>query len=168
MNNININKLITDNTNIIEVYLKSHNLSNNKLDITLDKNKVERILSKYKFKSDVNYSQYNKNNLILLYDLSNDCQLVIEKDLENYKELNKNIIFCYNEKKLPPYLFGCDNMIDNNTKYKIKEFKVNNRISIIYKIENEKESVFIQYKHDKHVDLEKNEYIINDILKNII
>jgi len=165
---MNINNLITANTNIIELYLKNDNMSNNRLDITLDNNYTDRILTKYKFKNEVNYRQYNKNNLILLYDLSNDCQLVLEKELENYKEFNNHIIFCYNEKKLPPYLFGCDYEINNKINYKIKECKLNNRISIIYKIENEKESIFIQYKHDKHLDLEKNESIINNILKNII
>ena len=66
------------------------------------------------------------------------------------------------------FVVGCDYEINNKINYKIKECKMNNRISIIYKIENEKESIFIQYKHDKHLDLEKNESIINNILKNII
>lgn len=165
---MNINELITDNTNIIEIYLKNSNLYNNKINFTLEKTKVEKILNKYKFKQEVTFSQYNKKNLILLYDLSNDSQIVFEKNLENYKEYENHIIFSYNEKKLPPYLFGCDNIVDNITKYKIREFKVNNRISIINRIENDKDSIFIQYKHDKHVDLEKNDNIINNIIKNII
>ena len=165
---MNINELITDNTNIIEIYLKNNKIVDNKIDITLEKNKIEKILNKYKFKQEVGYSQYNKKNLLLLYDMSNDSQIVFEKNLENYKEYDNYIIFTYDEKKLPPYLFGCDNNIDNECKYKIKEYKINNRISIINKIENNKNSIFIIYKHDKHVDLEKNENIINDIIKNII
>lgn len=165
---MNLNELITENTNIIEIYLKNNKIINNKLDITLEKNKIDKILNKYKFKHEVSYTLYNKINLLLLYDMTNDSQIVFEKNLENYKEYNKYIIFSYEEKKLPPYLFGCDNSIDNNCTYKIKEYKINNRISIINKIENNKDSISIHYKHDKHVDLEKNENIINDIIKNII
>jgi len=165
---MNLNELLTENTNIIEIYLKNNKIINNKLDITLEKNKIDKILNKYKFKHEVSYTIYNRKNLLLLYDMSNDSQIVFEKNLENYKEFDKYIIFSYDEKKLPPYLFGCDNNIDNNTIYKIKEYKINNRITLINKIENNKDSIYIQYKHDKHVDLEKNENIINDIIKNII
>ena len=165
---MNLNELITENTNIIEIYLKNNKIINNKLDITLEKNKIDKILNKYKFKHEVSYKLYNKKNLLLLYDMTNDSQIVFEKNLSNYKEFDKYIIFSYDEKKLPPYLFGCDNNIDNNCIYKIKEYKINNRISIINKIENNKDCIYIYYKHDKHVDLEKNENIINDIIKNII
>jgi len=165
---MNINELITDNTNIIEIYLKNDKIINNKIDITLEKNKIEKILNKYKFKQEVSYTQYSKKNLLLLYDMSNDSQIVFEKNLQIYKEFDKYIIFTYEEKKLPPYMFGCDNNIDNKCKYKIKEYKINNRISIINRMENNNISIFITYKHDKHVDLEKNENIINDIIKNII
>lgn len=165
---MNINELITDNTNIIEIYLKSDKITNNKIDITLEKHKIEKILNKYKFKQEVSYTQYYKKNLLLLYDMSNDSQIVFEKNLQIYKEFDKYIIFTYEEKKIPPYMFGCDNNIDNKSIYKIKEYKINNRISIINKIENNNNSMFISYKHDKHVDLEKNENIISDIIKNII
>lgn len=165
---MNINELITENTNIIEIYLKNDKITNNKIDITLEKNKIEKILNKYKFKQEVSYTQYYKKNLLLLYDMSNDSQIVFEKNLQIYKEFDKYIIFTYEEKKIPPYMFGCDNNIDNKSNYKIKEYKINNRISIINKIENNNNSMFISYKHDKHVDLEKNENIISDIIKNII
>ena len=165
---MNINELITDNTNIIEIYLNNDKIINNKIDITLGKNKIEKILNKYKFKPEVTYTQYNKKNLLLLYDMSNDSQIVFEKNLQIYKEFDKYIIFTYDEKKLPPYMFGCDNNIDNKSIYKIKEYKINNRISIINRLENNNNSIFISYKHDKHVDLEKNENIINDIIRNII
>lgn len=165
---MNINELITNNTNIIEIYLKNDKIINNKIDITLDKNKIEKILNKYKFKQEVSYTQYCKKEIILLYDMSNDSQLVFEKNLQIYKEYDKYIIFSYEEKKLPPYMFGCDNNNDNKSIYKIKEYKINNRISIINRIENNNNSIYISYKHDKHVDLEKNENIINDIIKNII
>lgn len=165
---MNINELITDNTNIIEIYLKNDKITNNKIDITLEKHKIEKILNKYKFKQEVSYTQYYKKNLLLLYDMSNDSQIVFEKNLQIYKEFDKYIIFTYEEKKIPPYMFGCDNNIDNKSIYKIKEYKINNRISIINKIENNNNSMFISYKHDKHVDLEKNENIISDIIKNII
>ena len=34
---MNINELITDNTNIIEIYLKNNKIVDNKMDITLEK-----------------------------------------------------------------------------------------------------------------------------------
>ena len=53
---MNLNELITENTNIIEIYLKNNKIINNKLDITLEKNKIEKILNKYKFKQEVSYT----------------------------------------------------------------------------------------------------------------
>ena len=60
---------------------------------------------------------YIIKNLLLLYDMTNDSQIVFEKNLENYKEFDKYIIFSYDEKKLPSYLFGCDNNIDKKCIY---------------------------------------------------
>ena len=59
---MNLNELITENTNIIEIYLKNNKIINNKLDITLEKNKIDKILNKYKFKHEVSYTLYNKKN----------------------------------------------------------------------------------------------------------
>ena len=165
---MNINNLITDNTNVIEIYLKETNLNLNKIDVSIDNKKVNNILNKYKFKQEVEYVLFNKKNLILLYDTTNDSQIIYEKTLENYNETNNLLTLCYNEKKLPPYMYGCDNNYDNKMIYTVNEYKVNNRISIINKKHNNKSVLYISYKHDAHVDLEKNNNIINNILKNII
>jgi hypothetical protein len=69
-----------------------------------------------------------------------------------------------NEMKMQTYLFGCGNDIDNREEYKIQEFRINNRISLIIKNNN----LFINYRHSKDVDLEKTEEIINSIIKKIV
>ena len=69
-----------------------------------------------------------------------------------------------NEMKMQTYLFGCSNDIDNREEYKIQEYRINNRISLIIKNNN----LFINYRHSKDVDLDKTEEIINSLIRKII
>jgi hypothetical protein len=69
-----------------------------------------------------------------------------------------------NEMKMQTYLFGCANNIDNKEEFKIQEYRINNRISLIIKNNN----LFINYRHSKDVDLEKIEEIINSVIRKII
>tara|TARA_B110001452_G_scaffold42156_1_gene32350 strand:+ start:463 stop:957 length:495 start_codon:yes stop_codon:yes gene_type:complete len=159
---LDIHNIITDNTNLIEIYLiNKHN--DNMIELNNKKELIDKILNKYKFKM-LKYKSYYRNNLTYTYDLTNDNQYVNEKNLENYK-INDNIAYIsYNEFKYPPFMFGCTNNIDHKIEYTLYEYKLNNRISLIIRNENKKKCIYIQYKHSNIVDIEKIENIINSLI----
>ena len=166
-----ISQLLTENTNIIEIYVMNKNKDSkttNKYDIYLNDAILDRIKSKFKLTRETTMVYFNRNNLYYAYDLSNDSQYVYLRKLENNLLTNKqNYDFygiAFNEMKMPTHTFACTNDIDNKVEYKIQEFKINNRISLIIKNNN----LYIYYKHSKEVDIEKTQEIINGIIKKIL
>lgn len=163
-----IKKLLTENTNIIEIYVMNTQHQQMRMNIYLDDIFLNKIKKKFKLTKETTLVYYNKDNLSYVYDLSNDSQFVYLRKLENTEIKNINNYDLYgialNEMKMQTYLFGCGNNIDNKEEMKIQEFKINNRISLIIKNNN----LYINYRHSKDVDLEKTEEIINSIIKKII
>jgi len=163
-----IKQIITENTNIIEIYLMNTQNTNMRMNIHLDNNFLNKIKKKFKLTRETTFVYYNKDNLSYIYDMSNDNQYVYLRKLENsqIKTMNNYDLYgiAMNEMKMQTYLFGCSNDIDNREEYKIYEYSINNRISLIIKNNN----LFINYKHSKDVDLDKTEEIINSVIKKII
>lgn len=163
-----IKQILTENTNIIEIYIMNKQETQLRSNIYLDDNFLNKIKKKFKLTRETTLVYYNKDNLSYVYDLSNDSQYVYLRKLENsqIKTLNNYDLYgiSLNEMKMQTYLFGCGNEIDNKEEMKILEFKINNRVSLIIKNNN----LYITYRHSKEVDLEKTEEIINSIIKKII
>ena len=84
---LELNKLITDNTNLIEIYL-INNYINNCLNLNITDDLIEKVKNKYKFKQKNDYKSYYKEGLIYTYDINNDSQIVNNKLLENMIILN--------------------------------------------------------------------------------
>lgn len=165
---IKLDNLINNDCNLLEIYL-INNYDKVKIDLNIKNEKIESIMKKYKFKNSIKYKSYLKKNLIYTYEIENDNQYVIEKILTNHKIIdNKLGILVYKEHKNATYIFGCTNNIDDSVEYEINESKINNRISLIVKKQNEKNQLYIQYKHSSNVEMEKIEKIINSIIKEII
>jgi len=164
----NINNLITDNTNIIEIYMCNPSKFKNELKIDIHINDIikNNIRKRFKLTKETTLIYYNKNNLTYIYDLSNDSQYLYFRKLENMKEINNNSFYglAFNEMKMQSYYFPCTNDIDNKSEYKIEEYKINNRISLIIKNNN----VYISYKHSKDVDIDKIDEIIKGLIKKLI
>jgi len=166
----NISNFITENTNVIEIYLTNNNNSNEiKKDIYINNDYLNKIKKKFKLTKETTLVYFNRNNISYIYDLSNDSQYVYLRKLENYNIINYNSNYsfyglAFNEMKMQSHLFPCTNDIDNRIEYKIEEYKINNRISLIIKNNN----LYIYYKHSKDVDIEKTQEIINGILKKMI
>lgn len=163
-----IKQIITDNTNIIEIYIMNTQQTQMRTNIYLDDNFINKIKKKFKLTRETTLVYYNKDNLSYVYDLSNDSQFVYLRKLENsnIKKISNYDLYgiAINEMKMQTYLFGCGNDIDNKEEMKIHEFKINNRISLILKNNN----LYISYRHSKEVDLDKTEEIIDSIIKKII
>lgn len=162
---IDINKFISNDTNIVEIYLTNPKMDNNanKINIYISDSIIDRIKQKFKLTKESTLVNYNRNNLSYVYDLSNDSQYVFLRKLENM-EVNDN--FCYlafNEMKMQTHSFACTNDIDTRIEYKYSEFKINNRISLIIKNNN----LYIYYRHSKEVDIDKIQDVINNIIRRL-
>jgi len=166
----NINSFINDNNvNLIEIYLSSSKENDNKIDINVNNETLEKLKSLFKNTREITYIYFYKNNLEYIYDTSNDSQLLITRKFikDEYKTTNKKYnlySIAFNENKLPNHYFPCTNDIDNREEVKVIEFKINNRISILIRNNN----YLIQYRHNVMVDLDKTQDIINTLIKKIL
>jgi len=174
MNNINLTDFITDDVNIIELFISKDNIDKTDTDV-IDvniysdiENVIEKKLKKYK---EEKYKSYHYKDKVYTYELSNDNQYVSSKIMtkSKYVKHNKSGIFILSSKidKFPQYIFPCTNEIDNISIYIIKEFKINNRVSLMLRSDylNDKEvakSFNIEYRHSPNVEIDKiNEYVNN-------
>jgi hypothetical protein len=179
MNIINLTEFITEDVNIIELFMCKDNVDTDVIDVNIYSDIENIIEKKYKKYKDEKYKSYHYKDKIYTYELSNDNQYVtskmmIKSKFDNYNNgnSNKSKIFILSSKidKFPQYIFPCTNEIDNISIYSIKEFKINNRISLIirYDYSNNHEnniiskSFYIEYRHSPNVEIDKiNEYINN-------
>lgn len=162
-----ISKLISDNTNIVEIYMCNPSVLKDELKISISitddiKNKIRR---RFKLTKETTLVYYNRNNLTYVYDLSNDSQYLYLRKLERMNHINNNHFYGlgFNEMKMQSHSFACTDDIDSRCEFKIEEFKINNRISLIIRNNN----IYISYKHSKDVDIEKIDEIIKGIIKKI-
>ena len=171
---INITKLLTDDTNIIEIYIcPKQNDNPNFIDIALDENKINKIKEKYSSFRTTKYNIFYRNHLSYIYDDSNDNQIVSMKSTKNSLfiktkgSFNDLYAISYKEDKLPIHYFPCTNDIDYFSTIIINEVKINNRITLVIKNDNNIMSSYIQYRHGDNVDIEKIKDCISMVCKTI-
>ena len=159
---INIREILTDNTNLIEIYLLSKKNNNS---IALESGLINKIKSTFKKTKQYSTVIYCRNNYNYLYDLTNDNQIVYSRIIENDRIINNRyLILAFNEIKLPTHLFACTNDIDYKYNNDLIEFKINNRITITIR---NNDSCYITYKHNKDVDIDKIQENLNDIISKL-
>jgi hypothetical protein len=177
--NINLKDYITDDVNVIEVFFGADSgssdadLENTSINVNITKDIESIIEKKYKKYKEEKYKSYHHKDKVYTYELSNDNQSVSSKIMTKSNYLGANagatgvFIVSYKIDKFPQYIFPCSNDIDNISTYSIKEFKINNRISLMLRSDysNSKEvakSFYIEYRHSPNVEIDKiNEYINN-------
>lgn len=167
---INLENYLDDNVNIVEIFFVKNILENKMLDIAIGDNIIKNI--KYKKNKDENYKMYYMNDKIYIYELSNDNQYVISKNMKKnglIKNDTKCRLYILSSKidKYPQYTFPCTNELDNVSEIKISEYKISNRISLNVRVENGINSLYIEYKHSPNVEIDKMNETINKIIKNI-
>uniref|UniRef100_A0A6C0K8K9 Uncharacterized protein n=1 Tax=viral metagenome TaxID=1070528 RepID=A0A6C0K8K9_9ZZZZ len=174
--NIDLKDYITDDVNVIEVFFGA-DLENTSINVNITRDIESIIEKKYKKYKEEKYKSYHHKDKVYTYELSNDNQFVSSKIMtkSNYLAANATagatatgvFIVSYKIDKFPQYIFPCSNDIDNISTYSIKEFKINNRISLMLRSDysNSKEvakSFYIEYRHSPNVEIDKiNEYINN-------
>jgi hypothetical protein len=176
---INLKDYITDDVNVIEIFFSAASgssdsgadLENTSINVNITRDIESIIEKKYKKYKEEKYKSYHHKDKVYTYELSNDNQFVSSKIMtkSNYLGANATGVFIVSYKidKFPQYIFPCSNDIDNISTYSIKEFKINNRISLMLRSDysNSKEvakSFYIEYRHSPNVEIDKiNEYINN-------
>jgi hypothetical protein len=184
---INLKDYITDDVNVIEVFFcpavsgvgcvgcvggVSGDPETPTINVNITKDIESIIEKKYKQYKEEKYKSYHHKDKVYTYELSNDNQSVFSKIMTKSNYLaaaNASAVFIVSYKidKFPQYIFPCSNDIDNISTYSIKEFKINNRISLMLRSDysNSKEvakSFYIEYRHSPNVEIDKiNEYVNN-------
>jgi len=182
--NINLTEFITDDVNIIEIFLCNDSKDNDsdenrsEIDVNITSDFESFIEKKYKKYKEERYKSYHHKDKVYTYELSSDNQYVSSKItmkselIKNNNANAKSNLFILSSKidKFPQYIFPCTNDIDNITMYLIKEFKINNRISLMLRYDylngcEDKvvsKSFNIEYRHSPNVEIDKiNEYVNN-------
>ena len=181
--NINLKEFIADDVNIIELFLcKDSDKDTSVIDVNITSDFESIIEKKYKKYKEERYKSYHHKDKVYTYELSSDNQYVSSKITMKSEIIKNNTttnnttnakpnIFILSSKidKFPQYIFPCTNDIDNISTYLIKEFKINNRISLMLRYDylNGKEEVvsksfYIEYRHSPNVEIDKiNEYVNN-------
>jgi hypothetical protein len=174
--NINLTDFITDDVNIIEFFLCKDIAEDDIIDVTTD-NDIESIVEKkYKKYKEETYKSYHHKDKVYTYELSDDNQyvsskIVVKSKYAKYNNCKSNLYILSSKiDKYPQYIFPCTNDIDYISTYSIKEYKINNRISLHIRYDylnnEEKHNItktfYIEYRHSPNVEIDKiNEYINN-------
>ena len=175
-NIINLSDFLTDDVNIIEIFFcKSGGGSGNgaEIDVRITSDIESIVEKKYKKYKEEKYKSYHHKDKVYTYELSNDNQYVSSKITTSSIYAKPNIFILSSKiDKFPQYIFPCTNDIDNISTYTIKEFKINNRISLMIRYDYSDataataaataKSFYIEYRHSPNVEIDKiNEYVNN-------
>ena len=183
-NIINLSDFLTDDVNIIEIFFcKSGSGSGGsggngtEIDVRITSDIESIVEKKYKKYKEEKYKSYHHKDKVYTYELSNDNQYVSSKITTSSIYAKPNIFILSSKiDKFPQYIFPCTNDIDNISTYTIKEFKINNRISLMIRYDYSAantanaataataKSFYIEYRHSPNVEIDKiNEYVNNII-----
>ena len=167
-----ISHLLKDDVDIVMMHIiPKTNISNNIIDLNIDKKIINKITSQYKFMNKRDLVYYYRNNIYYSYDGSNDSQacyrfILLNNEIIDISDKYSICINVYKEVKLPCFTFPSTSDIDDKVKFNIQEFKINNRIILTNRDNN---SLYLVYKHSSNVDIDKNMNDLQDfVTKNII
>jgi hypothetical protein len=164
----------TSDVNIIEIFLCQKNTTNPMVyDTVVDPVIIKSIESRFKNPKIASFKSYHMHDKVYTYELSNDNQLVHSKYMVKHHYIIRDrkaldmLMVASKLEKYPPYIFPCTNEIDYISSYTLKEFKINNRVAVFIKTEDNTQSVYIEYKHSQNVELDKINEIINRLIKTL-
>jgi len=172
---IDLSELLTTENHIdvfeINLFKNTINQEHAKvIDLVMDNDIIKAVENKFRNPKVSSYKSYYMNDKIYTYDLENDNQIVISKHKVNSKIIRRHrcqtdaLIMSYKIDKYPPYTFPCTDEIDYISSYTIKEFKINNRITVNIRTEDGESTVYIEYRHSDNVELDKVNEIIGKLL----
>lgn len=173
MQAIDLRKLTSiDTFNVLEIFVCKK--ATDVIDVRISKNQediIRNIESRFSNAKETSFKSYYMRDKVYTYEIANDNQVVSSKYniLTEYISRPKKSadLFMVASKieKYPPYIFPCTNEIDHSCSYTLKEFKINNRVSVIIRTEDNFRSVYIEYRHSPNVEIDKMNETINRLLK---
>lgn len=168
---ISVQTLLPEGTNLIEIYITKKIKDSSAIDINLNDEFITKVMNSFNNWKTTEYTAFYKNDLVYVYESSNDNQYVYSKNKESdriVQKKNHDLYFIsYKYSKIPTHLFSCTNDIDDRVSYTINECKLSNRLSLIIKKDSYATSLFVEYRHSSHVEIEKIEYRIRTIIDTI-
>lgn len=175
MSFIDLRDYTNNDVNIVEVFFcqKADNtLPFQSINTNTAPDAVRTIEARFKNAKETTFKSYFMRDKIYTYEIGNDNQVVTSKYNTHNKHISRNrpynlFILSSKIEKYPPYIFPCTNEIDHVCTYTIKEFKINNRVSLIIKTEDDIQSIYIEYKHSPNVDIDKMNEIVNRLVRNL-
>lgn len=167
-----IGELVTNETNIVYIYLTEDGIDKMSLDLTLRGNFIERLRGKFKFNAAKPFVAFYRNNMSYTYEVSNDNQICQRLTLKKHKKMRLNDRFnvainLYNEQKNPCYMFPSSDEISARVEYSIEDYKINNRITLNIYTSGGDSCVYIMYRHSANADLDHNQECINRLLNQL-
>lgn len=191
MDNLNLdlaNFVAMQGVNTVEIYIRARNSnsSDNGLCIPIDgipKAKIITFGGGYETK----LANYFYKDLCYSYDLANDAQRVIKRNV--LQDINqgdnistrKNTMACYvlciNEDTLPSHRFPCVREVSHTNVVNRTSYRINNRMYVIHESEcteeDEKEKdkhyenqlLYVRYNHAPQVDLKQMQNDLDKVLK---
>ncbi len=178
MQSLDLRKLtsgISDDTfNVLEIFVCKKASNDTQINVripNIQDDVVRNIESRFSNAKDTTFKAYYMRDKIYTYEMGNDNQIVSSKHhvLSQYisrprKSLDLFLIASKID-KYPVYIFPCTNEIDHICEYTIREYKINNRVSIVIRTEEDFRSVYIEYRHSPNVDIDRMNETVNRLLK---
>ena len=168
---LNINSLISDGTNLIEIYITKSIKDPLIIDINISDAFAMKVIESFPNWKRTEYTSFYRNELVYTYDMSNDNQIVFSKIKQTDFIVNKKkkdlYFISYKHSKLPTHLFPCTHDINDRVTYTIDECKLSNRLSLILKKDSYSTSLFIEYRHSPQVEMDKIESRISAVIDTI-
>lgn len=155
---------VTDDTTTVYVHILSND-TNSKNTISCSYDSIIPFLKKsFKF-SIRRFVSFWIDNMEYSYELSNDNQCLFKHSLINHTYLQKHraLINCFQDVKLPVYMFPSIQSISHKEEYDLYEYKINNRVKLCIK----NSSVFFIYKHSATCEIDVHIKEIESILQKI-
>ena len=173
MDCIDLRKLTSD-FNTVEIFVCQKKKDDAIVDVKISRNQediIRNIENRFNNAKETAFKSYYMKDKIYTYEIGNDNQIVSSKHntfsqyMQRPKKSADLFLVASKIEKYPPYIFACTNEIDHSCSYTLREFKINNRVSIIIKTEEDFRTVFIEYRHSPNVEIDKMNEIINRLLK---
>lgn len=158
---MDITTLVTDNTNIVDIYICNTDPTKNTDWATIGWDKPPAALPNFGKGTSQYLIEYHHRELSYIYDTANDGQRVLKRTFLGMQRHRPFIAYAYLEDQLPSHKFPCVNEITYKQELQRVTHRINNRLSFIIDQETcDGETYtyyYLRYQHAPNVDTKKME-----------
>jgi hypothetical protein len=160
---MDLSTLITDDVNIVEVYLcvkpqKTDSLKEPWIDIGWE-GTPKQLPASFPYGKGTSQVllEYHHRDMCYVYDTANDGQRVLQKRVARTALDRHYVGYSYIEEQLPSHKFPCLNEMTQKQELHRTTYRVNNRLSYVvdYEPNADVHYCYIRYQHSANVDIDK-------------